>query len=58
MKTWLITGCSSGIGRGIALAALKQGDQVVLAARNLEKLRVRLPQRGGGRREGRDCPPL
>ena len=23
MKTWLITGCSSGIGRGIAKAVLK-----------------------------------
>lgn len=30
MKTWLITGCSSGIERGIALAALKQGNQAVL----------------------------
>lgn len=38
MKTWLITGCSSGIGRGIAQAALKAGDQVVLTARNLKKL--------------------
>lgn len=38
MKTWLISGCSSGIGRGIAMAALRQGDQVVLAARNVSKL--------------------
>ncbi len=34
MKTWLITGCSTGIGRGIAKAALKAGDQVVVTARN------------------------
>lgn len=39
MKTWLITGCSSGIGRGIAKAALEAGDQVVATARNIEKLR-------------------
>lgn len=38
MKTWLISGCSSGIGRGIAMAALRQGDQVVLAVRNVSKL--------------------
>lgn len=39
MKTWLITGCSSGIGRGIAKAALEKGDQVVVTARNPEKVR-------------------
>lgn len=33
MKTWLITGCSSGIGRGIAAAALRSGDQVIATAR-------------------------
>lgn len=38
-KTWLITGCASGIGKGIASAALKQGDQVVLTDRNTDKLK-------------------
>lgn len=38
MKTWLITGCSSGIGEGIAKAVLKKGDQAVVTARNPEKL--------------------
>ncbi|MBS4968584.1 MAG: SDR family NAD(P)-dependent oxidoreductase [Lachnospiraceae bacterium] len=39
MKTWLITGCSSGIGRGIAKAALEKGDQVVVTARNPESVK-------------------
>lgn len=38
MKTWLITGCSTGIGRGIATAALKAGDQVIVTARNTDTL--------------------
>lgn len=38
MKTWLITGCASGIGSGIARAALEQGDQVVLTDRSADKL--------------------
>jgi NAD(P)-dependent dehydrogenase (short-subunit alcohol dehydrogenase family) len=38
MTTWLITGCSSGIGWGIAEAALKQGDQVMATARRPERL--------------------
>ena len=33
-KTWLITGCSSGFGREIALAALERGDKVAVTARN------------------------
>ncbi len=33
MKTWMLTGCSSGIGRGMAEAALKRGDCVVAAKR-------------------------
>lgn len=37
-RTWLITGCASGIGSGIARAALEQGDQVVLTDRSAEKL--------------------
>ena len=38
MKTWLITGCSSGLGRGIAEAALKQGENVAVTARNVEQI--------------------
>lgn len=33
-KTWLITGASSGIGYGIALAALQAGHTVIATARN------------------------
>jgi NAD(P)-dependent dehydrogenase (short-subunit alcohol dehydrogenase family) len=31
---WLITGCSTGIGRAIAEAALERGDRVAVTARN------------------------
>ena len=34
----MITGCSSGIGAGIAKAVLKSGDQAVVTARNKEKV--------------------
>ncbi|ROT35237.1 3-oxoacyl-reductase [Sodiomyces alkalinus F11] len=37
-KVWLITGCSSGFGQEIALAALARGDVVVATARNPSKL--------------------
>lgn len=37
MKTWLITGCSSGIGHAIARKVLAQGDQAVITARQKEK---------------------
>ncbi|WP_418378280.1 oxidoreductase [Acidaminococcus sp.] len=39
MQTWLITGCSSGLGRGFAKAALKSGDQVIVTARRVETLK-------------------
>ncbi len=39
MKTWLITGCSSGIGAGIAKAVLKSGDQAIVTARNKDKVK-------------------
>ena len=39
MKTWLITGCSSGLGRGIAEAALKHGENVAVPARKTEKIK-------------------
>lgn len=38
MRTWLITGCSTGIGRGIAKAVLHSGDQAVVTARAISKI--------------------
>ncbi|TMW67870.1 hypothetical protein Poli38472_007543 [Pythium oligandrum] len=37
-KVWLITGCSSGLGRLIAIAARKRGDLVIATARKIETL--------------------
>lgn len=38
-KTWLITGCSEGgIGAAIARAALREGYNVAVTARNLNKI--------------------
>ncbi len=39
MHTWLITGCSSGLGRGFAKVALKSGDQVIVTTRRVETLK-------------------
>jgi 3-oxoacyl-ACP reductase-like protein len=38
-KVWFVTGAGSGIGAGIAKAALSAGDRVVATGRNLEKVR-------------------
>lgn len=40
MRTWFVTGCSTGIGRGIAKAVLKAGDQAVVTARNVSKIQA------------------
>lgn len=37
-QVWLITGCSSGLGRQLVLAALARGDKVVATARRLAGL--------------------
>lgn len=37
-KVWLITGCSSGFGHEISIAALDRGDTVVATARDISKL--------------------
>jgi len=42
-KVWFITGAGSGIGAGIAKAALRTGDRVVATGRSLDKVRVALP---------------
>jgi len=42
-NVWFITGAGSGIGKGIANAALRAGDRVVATGRNLEKLRKAYP---------------
>lgn len=47
MKTWLITGCSSGLGKGLAQAVLEHGDNVIVTARNPENVqcfRERFPK--------------
>ncbi|TMW67863.1 hypothetical protein Poli38472_007535 [Pythium oligandrum] len=37
-KVWLITGCSTGLGRELAIAARKRGDLVIATARKVETL--------------------
>lgn len=36
--TWLITGCSGGLGRSLAQAVLEQGDNAVITARRLSAI--------------------
>lgn len=38
MAVWLITGCSTGLGRALALAALEQGHQVVVTSRRVAEI--------------------
>lgn len=45
-KTILITGASSGIGRGIAIACAKMGALVIVSGRNEERLEETLRQTG------------
>ncbi|MGY0002614.1 oxidoreductase [Micromonospora sp. I033] len=47
-RVWLITGCSSGFGRELALAAVAAGDQVMATARRPETL-TDLAEQGSGR---------
>jgi NAD(P)-dependent dehydrogenase (short-subunit alcohol dehydrogenase family) len=47
-RVWLITGCSAGFGREIALAALAAGDRVLATARRPDAL-AGLRERGGDR---------
>jgi NAD(P)-dependent dehydrogenase (short-subunit alcohol dehydrogenase family) len=38
MTTWLITGCSTGLGRALAEAVLDRGDNAVVTARDAAKV--------------------
>ena len=38
MSTWLITGCSTGLGRDLAQAVLEHGHQVVVTARDVDRV--------------------
>jgi NAD(P)-dependent dehydrogenase (short-subunit alcohol dehydrogenase family) len=39
MTTWLITGCSTGLGRALAEAVLARGDNAVVTARDAAKVK-------------------
>ncbi len=39
-QVWLVTGANSGIGFGVAQAALQAGDRIVATGRNMGKLRA------------------
>ncbi|MCG8459690.1 MAG: SDR family NAD(P)-dependent oxidoreductase, partial [Holophagales bacterium] len=45
-KTWLVTGAARGIGREIALAALRNGEKVVATARDPRKVTQAFPEAG------------
>ena len=47
-KTILVTGASSGIGRGIAITCSKMGATIILNGRNQQKLRDTLEQLSAG----------
>ena len=38
VRRWLVTGCSSGLGQALAIAAARAGDQVVITARRAAAL--------------------
>lgn len=54
-KTILITGASSGIGKGAAIECSKMGAKVIITARNEERLRETLSQLDGEGHELRVC---
>ena len=43
MTTWLITGCSSGLGRALANAVLERGHNAVVTARDVDARRRTSP---------------
>ncbi|RAL05333.1 SDR family oxidoreductase [Aspergillus ibericus CBS 121593] len=43
-STWLITGASSGLGKSLALEALKAGHRVIGTSRNISKAKTACPE--------------
>ena len=54
-KTILVTGASSGIGKGAAIECSKMGAKVIITARNEERLKETLSQLEGEGHEMRIC---
>jgi NAD(P)-dependent dehydrogenase (short-subunit alcohol dehydrogenase family) len=48
-KVWFVTGAGSGLGAGVARAAIKAGDRVVAVGRNREKIENALADVAGDR---------
>ena len=46
-RVWVMSGCSSGLGRELALAAARQGDRVIAGARNPSDLDAIVAQSAG-----------
>jgi short-subunit dehydrogenase len=42
-STWLITGASSGLGKSLALEALKSGHKVIGTTRDIDKAKLSSP---------------
>ena len=40
MNTWLITWCSSGLGKSLTESVLEYGDQVIVTARRIEDIQT------------------
>ena len=49
-QIWFITGAVRGIGREIALAALRSGDRVVATGRKVQDIQASLADAGAGDR--------
>ena len=47
MATWLITGCSTGLGRALAQKVLGRGHNAVVTARNASAVRDLVDARPG-----------
>ena len=52
MSTWLITGCSTGLGRALAEAVIGAGHNAVVSARDVTKVADLADDRARSRARG------